>query len=147
MPDTRSDPYQVETALGNKNEFVNTVFCSITSSARYSSDSAFGARNRVFQWRTTQQKVVLYRGRIANAGGDRVLAEFGSAVDAVECAVEAQAALAGANADLPPDLHISLVTDIGNHCFDRRTLLARLYPGRLYRLIRPSPQVAYFFAL
>jgi adenylate cyclase len=35
-----------------------------------------------------------HRGRIANTAGDSVLAEFGSAVDAVQCAVEAQAALA-----------------------------------------------------
>ena len=33
------------------------------------------------------------RGRIANTAGDSVLAEFGSAVDAVQCAVEAQKAL------------------------------------------------------
>jgi adenylate cyclase len=31
-----------------------------------------------------------HRGRIANTAGDSVLAEFGSAVDAVQCAVEAQ---------------------------------------------------------
>ena len=31
------------------------------------------------------------RGRIANTAGDSVLAEFGSAVDAVQCAVEATA--------------------------------------------------------
>ena len=30
-----------------------------------------------------------YRGRIANTAGDSVLAEFGSAVDAVQCAVDA----------------------------------------------------------
>lgn len=39
-----------------------------------------------------------HRGRIANTAGDSVLAEFGSAVDAVQCAVEAQAALGEANA-------------------------------------------------
>jgi adenylate cyclase len=33
-----------------------------------------------------------HRGRIANTAGDSVLAEFGSAVDAVQCAVEAQTA-------------------------------------------------------
>ena len=32
-----------------------------------------------------------HRGRIANTAGDSVLAEFGSAVDAVKCAVDAQA--------------------------------------------------------
>jgi class 3 adenylate cyclase len=40
------------------------------------------------------------RGRIANTAGDSVLAEFGSAVDAVQCAVEAQVALSEANAGL-----------------------------------------------
>src|SRR5215510_15747395 len=42
-------------------------------------------------------------GRIANTAGDSVLAEFGSAVDAVQCAVTAQAALAEVNAGVPPD--------------------------------------------
>jgi class 3 adenylate cyclase len=42
-------------------------------------------------------------GRIANTAGDSVLAEFGSAVDAVQCAVEAPTALAEANAGLAPD--------------------------------------------
>ena len=51
--------------------------------------------------------IASHRGRIANTGGDSVLAEFGSAVDAVQCAVEAQAALAGANADLSPERHIN----------------------------------------
>ena len=44
-----------------------------------------------------------HRGRIANTAGDSVLAEFGSAVDAVQCAVEAQIALADANSDAQPD--------------------------------------------
>jgi adenylate cyclase len=44
-----------------------------------------------------------HRGRIANTAGDSVLAEFGSAVDAVQCAVEAQTALAEANSGLAPE--------------------------------------------
>ena len=43
-----------------------------------------------------------HKGRIANTAGDSVLSEFGSAVDAVQCAVEAQTALAEANSDLAP---------------------------------------------
>src|ERR1700738_4851230 len=39
-----------------------------------------------------------HRGRIANTDGDSVLAEFASVLDAVHCAVEIQAAPAGANA-------------------------------------------------
>ncbi|MGC1562334.1 MAG: adenylate/guanylate cyclase domain-containing protein [Bradyrhizobium sp.] len=48
-----------------------------------------------------------HRGRIANTAGDSVLAEFGSAVDAMQCAVEAQTALAEANSSLAPDRRIS----------------------------------------
>jgi adenylate cyclase len=57
-----------------------------------------------------------HRGRIANTAGDSVLAEFGSAVDAVKCAVEAQAALAEANSNLPDDRRISF--RIGVHVGD-----------------------------
>src|SRR6201995_6107062 len=42
-----------------------------------------------------------HRGRIANTAGDSVLAEFGSAVDAVRWAVDAQGALTEANCSLP----------------------------------------------
>src|ERR1700739_4813830 len=48
-----------------------------------------------------------HRGRIANTAGDSVLAEFGSAVDAVQCAVTAQTALAEANAGIPSDKQIN----------------------------------------
>src|ERR1700751_5786399 len=47
-----------------------------------------------------------HRGRIGNTAGDSVLAEFGSAVDAVQCAVEAQAALADANSNQAPERRI-----------------------------------------
>ena len=44
-----------------------------------------------------------YGGRIANTAGDSVLAEFPSAVDAVQCAVRAQETLAGLNSGVDPD--------------------------------------------
>ncbi|MEW6689469.1 MAG: tetratricopeptide repeat protein [Pseudomonadota bacterium] len=43
------------------------------------------------------------RGRVVNAPGDSVLAEFGSIVDAVSCAVAIQAELARRNRDVPPE--------------------------------------------
>lgn len=70
----------------------------------------------------TQRRAVLdgliasHRGRIANTAGDSVLAEFGSAVDAVQCAVEAQAALTGANSSRRPDRQINF--RIGVHVGD-----------------------------
>ena len=65
---------------------------------------------------TLDSLIAAHRGRIANTAGDSVLAEFGSAVDAVQCAVEAQAALAEANMGLSPDLQINF--RIGVHVGD-----------------------------
>src|SRR5215212_5268781 len=44
-----------------------------------------------------------YGGRIANTAGDSVLAEFPSAVEAVQCAVEVQKALADLNTGGDPE--------------------------------------------
>jgi len=57
-----------------------------------------------------------HRGRIANTAGDSVLAEFGSAVDAVRCATEAQGALAKANSTLPENRQVNF--RIGVHVGD-----------------------------
>jgi len=43
------------------------------------------------------------RGRVVDALGDNVLAEFASVVDALECAVEIQRAVSKGNAGLPPE--------------------------------------------
>ena len=42
-----------------------------------------------------------YHGRVVDAPGDNLLAEFGSVVDAVQCAVEIQRELKARNAELP----------------------------------------------
>jgi adenylate cyclase len=70
----------------------------------------------------TERRVILDRlihehgGRIANTAGDSVLAEFGSAVDAVQCAVKTQAALAEANSSQASDRRICF--RIGIHIGD-----------------------------
>src|SRR6516165_8261313 len=70
----------------------------------------------------TERRAILDRfigehgGRIANTAGDSVLAEFGSAVDAVQCAVDAQTALAEANSGIAADRRISF--RIGIHVGD-----------------------------
>jgi adenylate cyclase len=42
-----------------------------------------------------------HRGRFVNSAGDSVLAEFGSVVEAVNCAVDIQTSLKAENAELP----------------------------------------------
>jgi TolB-like protein len=55
-----------------------------------------------------QPVVSKHRGRIVKLIGDGVLIEFASAVDAVECAVQLQEAMAAANAGSPSDRWIVL---------------------------------------
>src|SRR5215813_1313920 len=47
------------------------------------------------------QLIAAHRGRIFNTAGDSVVADFASAVDAVECAVAVQKAIEKENEDLP----------------------------------------------
>jgi hypothetical protein len=49
-----------------------------------------------------------YAGRVVKLMGDGVLVEFASAVNAVQCAVRLQEAMAAANGDVPPDSRIRL---------------------------------------
>jgi TolB-like protein len=52
--------------------------------------------------------VAQHQGRVFKVTGDGVLVEFGSAVNAVQCAVDLQQAFASANAELSGDRHIVL---------------------------------------
>src|SRR5215468_10962812 len=51
-------------------------------------------------------KIAEHRGRIVKTTGDGLLVEFGSVVDAVRCAVEAQRRMGERNADVPADKRI-----------------------------------------
>jgi class 3 adenylate cyclase len=51
--------------------------------------------------RAMSNLIQLQRGRVVDAPGDNVLAEFGSVVDAVRCAVDVQKELKNRNAQLP----------------------------------------------
>ena len=52
--------------------------------------------------------VAKHQGRIFKVTGDGVLVEFGSAVNALQCAVDLQQAMAAANGNQPNDRHIVL---------------------------------------
>ena len=55
----------------------------------------------------TDRLIEQYRGRIANTAGDGILAEFPSAVDALQCALGMQERIAGANEEVPEDRQIT----------------------------------------
>ncbi len=52
--------------------------------------------------------VAMHQGRIFKTTGDGVLVEFGSAVNAVQCAVDLQQGMVSANSSQPEDRHIIL---------------------------------------
>ena len=67
-----------------------------------------GAVRRLSDYRETLcNAIVKHRGRVVNAPGDAVLAEYPSVVDAVQSAVEAQRELAARNEVLPPEQRMS----------------------------------------
>lgn len=61
------------------------------------------------RWREVLEPLVeRHQGRIFKRTGDGVFVEFGSAVDAVDCATALQEAMAAANEDVPADRAIAL---------------------------------------
>jgi class 3 adenylate cyclase len=89
--------------------------------------------------------IASHRGRIFNTAGDSVVADFASAVDAVQCAVAVQAAIArenaGGNTDEPMQFRIGvhvgdIMVDGDNLLGDGVNIAARLEalaePGAIY---------------
>src|SRR5215469_18261621 len=63
-----------------------------------------GTLGTLNQYRAIVDRLIAsHRGRIFNTAGDSVLADFASAVDAVQCAVAVQDAIAKENADCGAD--------------------------------------------
>jgi class 3 adenylate cyclase len=66
-------------------------------------------------------KIAEYRGRVVKNTGDGLLAEFGSAVDAVRCAIDVQRGMAKRNAGVPNESRIEfrIGINIGDIIIDR----------------------------
>jgi pimeloyl-ACP methyl ester carboxylesterase len=64
------------------------------------------ARLRTHRGELLDPAIEMHRGHIANTAGDSILAEFGSVVDAVSCAVEIQRSMLERNSEIPPDQRI-----------------------------------------
>jgi TolB-like protein len=61
------------------------------------------ARLKRLRAEVIEPKIAQFHGRVVGSAGDSLLIEFASAVDAVQCAAEAQQGLADQNANLPED--------------------------------------------
>jgi adenylate cyclase len=75
--------------------------------------------------RVMAQLIQQHRGRVVDDPGDNLLAEFGSVVEAVQCAVTMQRALAARNAELPT--HRQMTFRIGINLGDVVAEQDRLY--------------------
>jgi TolB-like protein/class 3 adenylate cyclase len=88
-------------------------------------DEAATVRTLTAYRKEIQGLVADHRGRVVDATGDNLLAEFPTALDAVECAVEIQRVLGARNAGLPEDHRMEF--RIGVHLGDVTVEDDRLY--------------------
>jgi TolB-like protein/class 3 adenylate cyclase/Tfp pilus assembly protein PilF len=83
--------------------------------------------------KTTQEHIELHQGRIANTAGDSVLAEFGSAMEAVDCAVALQQQLSsrtqGEDLQVRIGIHLGDVVDNGGDLFGTAVNVAARLEG------------------
>jgi adenylate cyclase len=94
--------------------------------------------------------IASYRGRIVNTAGDSVVADFASAVDAVQCAVAVQTAIATENAGATADesMQFRIGVHVGDVMVDGENLLGdgvniaarwKPLPSRARSASRPQP--------
>ena len=82
---------------------LTAILCTdVVGYSRLMGDDHEGTLDTLTDYRKVfSDKIKEYKGRVVNAPGDSLLAEFGSVVDAVSCAVDVQRDLAVRNAELP----------------------------------------------
>ena len=80
------------------------LHADIKGYSRLMGEDEVGTLRRLTAYReVTDALIHQHRGRIVGTAGDSILAEFASAVEAVQCAVDIQQALKTRNADLPSE--------------------------------------------
>src|SRR5271170_2174487 len=99
MPDGNDNPgaQELERKLATILSADVAEFSRLMSEDEEQTLKTFRGHKQVFE-----SLVKMHRGRIFNTAGDAILAEFASAVEAVRCATDIQAALRTRNDQLPP---------------------------------------------
>jgi TolB-like protein/class 3 adenylate cyclase/Tfp pilus assembly protein PilF len=91
------------TQEGTKRKLTAILSADVKEYSRLMSQDERGTIRTLTDYREAMSKLIQeYKGRVVDSPGDNLLAEFGSVVDAVNCAVEIQRELAERNAELPP---------------------------------------------
>ena len=104
------------------------------------------ARLKAHRRELIDPKIDEHNGRIVRATGDSLLAEFGSATDAVRCAIEVQRAMIDRNVNTAPDRRIAFRVGVntGEVKTDDGDLISRavtaLSTDRLATLVRPESE-------
>ena len=87
-----------------KRKLTAILSADVEGYSRLMTDDEVGTIRTLSVYRDAMTRLIQqYRGRVVDAPGDNLLAEFVSVVDAVQCAVEIQRDLAERNQELPPD--------------------------------------------
>ncbi|UCH21415.1 MAG: adenylate/guanylate cyclase domain-containing protein [Deltaproteobacteria bacterium] len=90
------------TQEGTKRKLVAILSADVKEYSRLMSQDEKGTISTLPAYKEAMSSLIEeYKGRVVGAPGDNLLAEFGSAVDAVNCAVEIQRELAERNVELP----------------------------------------------
>jgi len=79
------------------------VMADVVGYSRMMGEDEAGTLQRLTQYRSDfiDPAIALHRGRIVDSAGDSLLLEFGSVVDAAQCAIALQQTIADRNASLP----------------------------------------------
>ncbi len=87
-----------------KRKLIAILSADVKGYSRLMSVDEEGAVRRLTAYKGAMGNLIRqYGGRVVDAPGDNLLAEFSSVVDAVQCAVEVQKELRERNAGLPED--------------------------------------------
>ncbi len=105
-----------------KRHLAAVLYADVAGYSRLTGDDEEGTHRRLGAGLDTLTAAVeRHGGRVVHFAGDAVLAEFASAVQALACAGDAQAALLAANRDLPPErrLEFRVGLNLGDVIDDR----------------------------